>query len=143
MEFVLNLLTGYALSAIISYIIYVSNKEYIISRGNENEILSFYEKDIKSYKNLEYFFRQRKTVQKPLNFSLIGGIIGTYSYFVGMLVITAYIMYVKKETAQDGPFNLLGYLIGYAITQNSRRNKFIKAKESIDHYEKIQQNKIK
>ncbi len=135
-----GLLFCVTLSAAISIFIYLGFKEFIVSNGNESKILNFYKKDINSYKTLEKFLKVRKTVQTPLAFMLIGSILATVAYVIGLLVLTMFVTYILNKPNSidpDSDFSVFAYLLGVVLILSSKISLFIKAKELMKHFEKV------
>ena len=76
----------------------------------------------------------------------IGALLGTVAYFFGLLVMTGVMTYIFKnpnEAPHDGDFSIISYFIGSLLFLGSTFQLFLKARELMEHFEKIGKTKIK
>ncbi len=142
-NFLLNLLHGAYVSAILSIIFYPFIRGTLRKNYQEESILDFYQHDLKSYKKLESFFQVKELLSKSfIVYLLISIFYLTFAYFIGLLIYDGVLLLFS---AMDNSVNIpdarefvpLAYILGMILYLYKPYRIHKKSKELIEHYYKV------
>ena len=137
MELLVEFLTAFGFTALLSLLLYWDKQKYIISKGNELDILDFYEKSVKQYKRLDDFFEFRANLQSAWRFSLIVGLSGALFYTIVRLIFD-FIQFIASESVDNsGMFSFKIYFVVITMQFIPLVWRIRKVKELIDHFDNV------